>query len=287
MKVWHRGHIGDARDCRVPLLDHGLLYGDGVFEGIRITGGRVFRLDAHLARLARSARAIGLDLPLAGSALAAVVCATARAHGAAEAYVRLLVTRGVGALTLDPTDCHEPELYCIVADIRMFPDEVRARGLRLATASQRRPRADMLDPQVKSLNYLNNVLAKREARLRGYDEALLLNAEARIAEASGANVFAVIDDTLVTPPTSEGALPGITRATVLECWQAGGGRACERPLTAYDLVGADEAFLCGSGAGLIGIASLDDRAIGGADRPALARLTPAYGDYAARHGTPF
>ncbi|MCB1747099.1 MAG: aminotransferase class IV [Gammaproteobacteria bacterium] len=287
MKVWHRGHIGDARECRVPLLDHGLLYGDGVFEGIRITGGRVFRLDAHLARLARSARAIGLELPLGQAALADAVCATARAHGAPEAYVRVLVTRGVGALTLDPTDCHEPEFYCIVADIRMFSAEIRARGLRLATASQRRPRADMLDPQVKSLNYLNNVLAKREARLRGYDDALLLNGEARIAEASAANVFAVVDDVLVTPPTSEGALPGITRATVLECWRAGGGQAVERPLTAYDLTGASEAFLCGSGAGLIGIASLDDRIIGGADRPALAALAPAYAAYAARHGTPF
>lgn len=288
MKVWYRGHIGDARDCRVPLLDHGLLYGDGVFEGIRITGGRVFRLEAHLARLARSARAIGLELPLDGAALAEAVCATARAHGAPEAYVRLLLTRGVGELTLDPTDCHAPEFYCIVADIRMFPAEVRARGLRLATAAQRRPRADMLDPQIKSLNYLNNVLAKREARLRGYDDALLLNAEARIAETSAANVFAIIDDTLVTPPTSEGALPGITRATVLECWRALGGNTVERPLTRYDLLGASEAFLCGSGAGLIGIASLDDQAVGeGDDRPALAALVPAYADYAARHGTPF
>ncbi|CAN0463055.1 unnamed protein product, partial [Phaeothamnion confervicola] len=175
MKVWYRNHIGDARECRISILDHGLLYGDGVFEGIRITHGRVFRLHDHIARLERSARAIGLELPMRGAALAEVVLATARAHGEAEAYVRLVATRGVGELGVDPASCVEPELFCIVASLRMFPEEVRAQGLRLLTSWLRRPAADTLDPQVKSLNYLNNVLAKRDARLKGYDDAVLLN----------------------------------------------------------------------------------------------------------------
>ena len=287
MKVWCDGRVGTADECRVSILDHGLLYGDGVFEGIRITGGRIFRLHDHLTRLARSARAIGLSLPYPVSEIVDIVCATARAHGEAEAYVRLLVTRGVGALTLDPTDCTEPRLYCIVAGMRMFPPEIRERGLSMMTAAQRRPQSDMLDPQVKSLNYLNNVLAKREARVRGYDDALLLNTAGRIAEASGANVFAVIDGELVTPPSSEGALPGITRRTLLECAAAGGRRAHERPLTRYDLLAAEEAFICGSGATITAIGKLDDCGIGDGRRPLQEALTAAYAAYALEHGTCF
>ena len=227
MKVWYRNHIGDARECRISILDHGLLYGDGVFEGIRITGGRVFRLNDHIARLERSARAIGLELPHKGTALAQVVLDTARANGEAEAYVRLVATRGVGELGVDPVFCVEPELFCIVASLRMFPAEVRAKGLRLLTSWLRRPAADLLDPQVKSLNYLNNVLAKRDARLKGYDDALLLNATGRVTEATGANLFAVLEGTLVTPPTADGALPGITRAIVLNvCLELGMAVEC-------------------------------------------------------------
>ncbi|MGR8920933.1 MAG: aminotransferase class IV [Gammaproteobacteria bacterium] len=287
MKAWYRGEIMDAERCRLPVLDHGLLYGDGVFEGIRITGGRVFRLEAHLARLARSAAAIGLALPRPPDAIAAVVLDTARAYGEDEAYVRLIVTRGVGELSLDPTTCESPELVCIVAGIRMFPEAVRRRGLRLMTAATRRPRADVLDPQVKSLNYLNNVMAKRAARLAGYDDALILNDAGRIAEASGANVFAVIDGVLSTPPPSEGALPGLTRASLLACRREAGGAVAERPLTRYDLLAAEEVFLCGSGAGLVAVGSLDDVDTGGADRPLLASLGEAYAGYATRHGTPF
>jgi branched-chain amino acid aminotransferase len=287
MKVWFDGRIGAAEECRVSILDHGLLYGDGVFEGIRITGGCIFRLHDHLERLSRSARAIGLNLPYETAEIADIVCQTARAHGEAEAYVRLLVTRGIGALTLDPSDCTEPRLYCIVATLRMFPPDVRERGLSMMTAAQRRPQSDVLDPQVKSLNYLNNVLAKRDARQRGYDDALLLNSTGRVAEASGANVFAVIDGELVTPATSEGALPGITRRTLLECAAAAGRRATERPLTRYELLAAQEAFVCGSGAGLTAIGKLDDCVIGDGRRPLLDMLTKAYADYALEHGTGF
>lgn len=287
MKVWYQGVIGDARECRVSILDHGLLYGDGVFEGIRITAGRIFRLSDHLARLERSARAIGLGLPYSAEDLAAIVIATARAHGEGEAYVRIVVTRGVGELGVDPASCTEPGFFCIVATLRMFPPEARARGLRLMTAAMRRPRLDMLDPQVKSLNYLNNVLAKRDARLKGFDDAMLLNDAGRIAEASGANVFAVIDETLVTPPATEGALPGITRDTVLRCARDRGIGVDLRPLTRYDLLNCSEIFLAGSGAGLVAVASLDDTACGGLERPLLATMRGAYTAYAHEHGVAF
>lgn len=287
MKVWYRNQIGDARECRISILDHGLLYGDGVFEGIRITGGRVFRLHDHIARLERSARAIGLDLPIRGEALVAAVLATARANGEAEAYVRLVVTRGVGELGVDPASCVAPELFCIVASLRMFPEEVRAKGLRLLTSWLRRPAADMLDPQVKSLNYLNNVLAKRDARLKGYDDALLLNHGGRVTEATGANLFAVIEGELVTPPTVDGALPGITRDSVLRIREASGVPVACRSLTRYDLLAAEEVFLAGSGAGLVSVASIDDTMIGSGARPQCEQLRAAYVEYAAGHGVAF
>ena len=287
MKVWYRNHIGDARECRISILDHGLLYGDGVFEGIRITNGRVFRLHDHIARLERSARAIGLELPIRGAPLAAAVLATACANGEAEAYVRLVATRGVGELGVDPASCLEPELFCIVASLRMFPAEVRAQGLRLLTSWLRRPAADTLDPQVKSLNYLNNVLAKRDARLKGYDDAVLLNQVGHVTEASGANIFAVIDGTLVTPPTADGALPGITRDSVLQIRAAAGTPVECRSLTRYDLLAAEEVFLAGSGAGMVSVASIDDTAVGNDARPVCAQLRAAYVDYAMSHGVAF
>lgn len=287
MKVWYRNQIGDARECRISILDHGLLYGDGVFEGIRITGGRVFRLHDHIARLERSARAIGLALPIRGAALAEAVLATARANGEAEAYVRLVATRGVGELGVDPASCVEPELFCIVASLRMFPEEVRAQGLRLLTSWLRRPAADMLDPQVKSLNYLNNVLAKRDARLKGYDDAVLLNQAGHVTEATGANIFAVLNGTLVTPPTADGALPGITRDSVLAMRAAAGTPVTCRSLTRYDLLAAEEVFLSGSGAGMVSVASIDDTPIGDGARPICEQLRAAYAAYAVEHGVSF
>jgi branched-chain amino acid aminotransferase len=287
MKVWYQGEISDAHTCRISILDHGLLYGDGVFEGIRITQGRIFRLPDHLHRLARSARAIGLALPYSHTELTAIVVATARAYGETEAYVRLVVTRGVGELGIDPASCLEPGFFCIVARLKMFSREVRERGLRMMTASTRRPRLDMLDPQVKSLNYLNNVLAKRDARLKGFDDALLLNDAGRIAEASAANVFAVVDDALVTPPVAEGALAGITRDTVLRCAREAGIDIEQRALTRYEVLNASEVFLAGSGAGLIAVASVDDSVCGDESRPVLARMQGAYAAHAQAHGVLF
>ncbi len=288
MKVWLDGGILEGSEARISVLDHGLLYGDGVFEGIRITGRRVFRLDAHLARLAAGARSIALELPGGIDALRQIVLDTARAHGEPEAYVRLIVTRGEGGLGVDPTTCHSPRVVCIVDEIRLYPPEKLASGIDLVTVSLRRPPADVLDPRVKSLNYLNSALAKLEARQRGADEALVLNQAGLVAEAAVANLFAYRSGELLTPPASDGALEGITRATVLELSGRLGLAAAQRTLGRFDLFAADEVFLTGSGAGIVPVRSLDGRPIGaGAPGPVYAKIRAAFLDAAPGMGIPF
>ena len=288
MKVWIDGSVVDGSEARVPVSDHGLLYGDGVFEGIRIYGRRVFRLDTHLQRFAASAKAIALELPGGIEAVREIVLETARAFDADEAYVRLIATRGDGALDIDPTHCSNPRLICIVDRIAIYPEEKRLAGLDLLTSSWRRPPADVLDPRVKSLNYLNNVLAKLEAKQRGGDEALLLNAAGTIAEASVANVFAVRNGNLLTPPSSDGALEGITRATVLELAAFLGIPARTQTLGRVDLFAANEVFLTGSGAALVPVRSLDGRSIGdGRPGPVFEKIWSAFLETAPGRGTPF
>jgi branched-chain amino acid aminotransferase len=287
MKVWIDGRIVDGADARVPVTDHGFLYGDGVFEGIRIYARRVFRLEQHLARLAVSARAIGLEIPGGLDAAREILLATARAFGADEAYVRFVVSRGEGALGVDPTTCPRPRIVCIVDHIRIYPVEVLARGIDLVTSSWRRPPPDVLDPRVKSLNYLNNALAKLEARRRGADEALLLNATGLVAEASVANVFAARGGALATPPPTDGALEGITRGAVLELAARAGIPAAERSLGRYDLLGADEVFLTGTGARIVPVRSLDGETIGkGEPGPLTGRLLAAFQALTESTGTP-
>jgi branched-chain amino acid aminotransferase len=290
MKVWIDGKIVDGAEARVPVTDHGLLYGDGLFEGIRIYGGRVFRLELHLARLAAGARALGLALPGGVEGLREVVLETARAFGEAEAYVRLIVTRGEGPLGVDPTTCPLPRLICIVDSIRLYPAETRARGLDLVTVSVRRPPADVLDPRVKSLNYLNSALAKLEARRRGADEALILNLAGQVAEASVANVFVVRGGALATPPASDGALEGITRRSVLELAAGLGLPAAERTLGRMDLFSAEEVFLTGTGARIVAVRSLDGEALGAPPPgPVTRRLEAAFAALVQQPamGTPF
>jgi len=288
MKVWIDGEIVDGSDARIPVTDHGLLYGDGIFEGIRVAGGRVFRLEAHLARFATAARALALELPGGVGGVREIVLATLRAHAADEAYVRLIATRGEGALGVDPTTCLHPRLICIADSVRIFPPEKLAAGIDLVTSSWRRPPADVLDPRVKSLNYLNNVMAKLEARQRGADEALMLNARGMVAEASVANVFVVRGGALLTPPATDGALEGITRATVLELAPALGIPAREQTIGRFDFFGAEEALLTGSGAGIVPVRSLDGRPIGrGAPGPVFEKLCAAFSDATAELGTPF
>ena len=286
MKVWLKGCIVDGEDAKISVTDHGLLYGDGIFEGMRVIERRVFRLDDHMHRFETSAKAVGLALPIGRTELRSIVLDTARAFAADSAYIRLIATRGEGELGVDPATCREPCIICIVGGISLFPHEKLMRGIDMVTVSIRRPAADMLDPRVKSLNYLNSVLAKREARLRGADEALLLNQLGNVAEASVANVFAVIKGVVVTPPATDGALAGITRISVLECAADLGIRTREATLGRFDLLGADEVFLTGTGARLVPVATLDGQAIGSGERPMVWQLLDAMDRFAQIHGTP-
>lgn len=284
MKVWiDDGLCADGED-RISVRDHGLLYGDGVFEGLRVYARRVFRLDAHLERLALGARALGIELP---GGLRDVVLGTSRATGLDDAYLRLIVTRGDGPLGVDPTDCDSPRVICMADELSLFSDAQRARGLALRTSSLRRPTPDVLDPRVKSLNYLTSVMARREARLSGADDALLLNRDGLVAEASVANVFAYRRGVLRTPSGVDGALEGITREAVLELAQ-GLGIPTEVGRTGrVDLLGADEVFLTGTGIEIAGVRSLDGVAIGeGAPGPLTAKLEAAFGELARSTGTP-
>jgi branched-chain amino acid aminotransferase len=288
MKVWIDGSVVDGSEARVPVSDHGLLYGDGIFEGIRIYGRRIFRLEDHLHRFEIGAKALALELPGGIEAVREIVLETARAFDADEAYVRLIATRGEGPLGIDPTHCSKPRLICIVDRIAVYPDDKRSEGLDLLTSSWRRPSSDVLDPRVKSLNYLNNVMAKLEAKQRGGDEALLLNAAGAIAETSVANIFAVREGDLLTPPSTDGALEGITRATVLEIAASLGIPARAQSLGRFDLFAADEVFLTGSGAALVPVCSLDGRSIGAAgQRPVYEKIRSVFLETAAERGTPF
>jgi len=288
MKVWIDGQVVDGSEARIPVTDHGLLYGDGVFEGIRLAGGRVFRLDSHLARLRHSARAIGLELPGGVAGIRAILLETARAWGRPDGYVRLLVTRGDGAMGVDPTRCLSPRVVCIACEIELYPEEKLHSGISMVTVSVRRPAPDVLDPRVKSLNYLNSVLAKREARLRGADEALILNAAGMVAEAAVANVFAYRRGKLSTPPPTDGALEGVTRFAVLELAASLGIPAEERTMSRMDLLSADEVFLSGTGARIVGVRSLDGAEIGTrCPGPITEKLAVAFGALARTDGVVF
>ena len=282
-KVWIDGRIVAAADAKLSVFDHGLLYGDGVFEGIRLHRSRLFRLETHLARFAASARAIGLELPRAGAALAEVPVACARALGRPDAYLRLVATRGIGPLGVDPTTCRNPQLFCIAGPIALYPTDLLERGLDLVTVSVRRDPAAAADPRVKSLNYLGSALAKREASLRGADEALLLNPAGAVAEAAVGNVFLLRDGALRTPPASDGALEGVTRATILELAAELGLATRVVSLGRMDLFRAEAVFLCGTGAGSVPVRRFDAQPV--AQAPELvARLRAAYAARAAWDG---
>jgi len=256
------GRIVADHEAKISVLDHGLLYGDGLFEGMRVRAGRIFRLDRHLTRLQLGARTLGLDLPFDGEGQARIVRETVRAFGQKEAYIRLLVTRGEGPLGVDPTTCRKPTVVCIVAEIGLYSAEQRANGLSMITSSYRRPNPDVQDSAIKTLNYLGSALAKQEAKRQGADEALLLNQSGRVSEASVANLFALRGRSLSTPPAIDGCLEGINRGAVLELARDLGFSVSERSLGRRDLLAADEVFLTGSGAGVVGVRSLDGRAIG-------------------------
>ena len=284
MKVSLNGRIVDGEHVRLNVRDHGLLYGDGVFEGIRIYNGRVFRLADHLRRLALSAAYIGLELPYSLEGIGAIVEETAAALGKREAYMRLLVTRGAGGLGVDPFSCEAPQVVCMAGGIAMYDPKDLQAGIDMVTTSVRKPPPDVLNPEIKSLNYLNSVMAKREARLRGAQEGLVLNLHGKVAEASAANVFAWTDGALVTPPTVDGALPGITRATVIELARELGIETRTQSIGQAGLMRAEEVFLTGSGARLVPVGRLDTVAIGSGNRPVFERIDKAFREYTSHYG---
>ncbi|NJA06980.1 branched-chain-amino-acid transaminase [Methylococcaceae bacterium WWC4] len=274
--TWLNGQLLPTEQATVPVNDHGLLYGDGVFEGIRFYQRRAFRLHRHLQRLALSARAIGLEMPLSVDELTAVIERLIEAFADDDGYIRLMVTRGAGPLGLNPNSCALPNVIAIADQLTMIAIDERQAGARLIVSSVRRLPADGLDPRIKSLNYLNHILAKIEANHAGADEAILLNGQGRVAEGTADNIFLVRDGRLLTPPCSEGALEGITRELVLQLAQDNGIETREQPLGVYDLYAADECFLTGTGAELIPVASIDCRSLPNCPGPVFQRLQQAF-----------
>ncbi len=263
MKIFIDGRYYDERNAKVSVFDHGLLYGDGIFEGIRAYHGRVFKLREHLDRLFYSAKAILLDIPMSTGQIARAVLETCRKNKIRDGYIRLLVTRGVGTLGLNPKTCKRPSVIIIADKIQLYPPGVYKRGLDIITVPTTRNLHSALNPAIKSLNYLNNILAKIEATNGGCEEAVMLNAEGFVAEGTGDNLFIVKNGALLTPPLSAGALYGITRQTVMELAEEAGMKVSEPNLTRYDLFCADECFLTGTGAEIVPVVKIDGRVIGG------------------------
>jgi len=276
-QIYINGEYFSKEDAKISVYDHGLLYGDGIFEGMRIYGGKVFRLREHLLRLWESAAAISLPIPLDLVHLTADVNEAVRKNGLEEGYIRLIVTRGAGALGLDPFRCSNPQVIIIVDKITLYPAELYENGLELVTASTIRNHPAALSPRIKSLNYLNNVLAKMEGLKAGCKEALMLNHQGMVAECTGDNVFIVKANKLITPPKEAGILEGITRNAVLELAKKAGIETAEEPLTRHDLYVADECFLTGSAAEVIPVVILDGRSIGdGTPGPITKQLNDAF-----------
>ncbi|HHV79479.1 MAG TPA: branched-chain-amino-acid transaminase [Firmicutes bacterium] len=285
--VYVDGEFVPACEAKVSVFDHGFLYGDGVFEGIRAYNGRVFRLTEHLDRLYESARAIALEIPVSWSEMERITLETVRRNGLRDAYIRLVVSRGVGDLGLDPRKCQKPTIVCIADSITLYPKELYETGLKVMTVPTRRVAVDALNPRVKSLNYLNNILAKIEANLVGMAEVIMLSPEGYVVEATGDNVFIVKKSKLITPPSYMGILEGITRATIMELAPALGLTVVEQPLTRHDLYVADECFLTGTAAEAIPVVEIDGRKIrDGKPGKYTLELIELFRDYANSHGTP-
>jgi branched-chain amino acid aminotransferase len=283
--VFVSGAFRTAAEATVSVFDHGLLYGDGVFEGIRAYNGRVFRLERHIERLFHSAKAIRLHIPHTPAEVCAIVVDSCRRNGITDGYVRLVVTRGPGDLGLDPRMCSRAELIVIVKrSLSIYRSP--STGIRVVTSAFRRHSPDTLSPSIKSLNYLNNVLARIEANDRGADEALMLDVNGYVAEATVDNFFIVTGHTLVTPPAATN-LKGVTRETVLETARTLGIATAERPFTLFDVWTAREAFICGTAAEVVPVISVDDRTVGdGAVGPISLRIMAAYHDLVRAEGTP-
>ena len=288
MQVYIDGEFYPKEEAKVSVFDHGLLYGDGVFEGIRIYHKKVFRLKQHLVRLYRSAKYINLDPGMTVEEMEKIVLESCRRNGLSDGYIRLIVTRGVGTLGLDPKKCPKASVICIVDSLAIYPKEYYERGLALLTVSTRRNIGSALDPQTKTMNYLNNILAKLEADRSGFEEALMLNAEGYVAEAAADNLFIISGKRLLTPATYLGALPGITRAAALEIAPEFGLETLETHITLPDVYDADECFLTGTAAEVIPVVEVDGRKIrDGKPGPKTKQLIDRFHQLTHEEGTPF
>lgn len=287
MKIYIDGALCDEADAKISVFDHGLLYGDGVFEGIRFYNGRVFKLAEHMDRLYDSAKAILLTIPMAKADLTQALIDTVRANGEHDGYIRLVVTRGVGDLGLNPNLCVKGSIIIISAKIKMYSEELYQQGLEIITCATRRVSSAAMSPAVKSLNYLNNIMAKIEAIQANAAEALMLNEQGYIAECTADNFFIIKGGVLFTPPVSAGSLRGITRGTVLDLAEEMGVPIRETELTRYDAFVADECFLTGTGAEMVGVVKIDSRVIAdGKPGPITQALLAKFRDLTRSTGTP-
>ena len=286
-KIYIDGEFYSEANAKVSVFDHGLLYGDGIFEGIRFYNGRVFRLEEHLERLWDSARSICLEIPMTRQEITEALLETIRQNHLRDGYIRLLVTRGVGNLGLNPEQCKRPSVIIIAATIALYHEDFYSKGLNIVTVATRRSNPASLNPAVKSLNYLNNVMARIEANLAGADEALMLNDAGNIAECTADNVFTIKDGQIYTPPITAGALRGITRSVVFDIAGEFGVKVNEADLTRHDIFVADECFLTGTAAEIIPVVKADGRVIGnGKPGSITTRIIARFREMTRESGTP-
>jgi len=277
LKIYIGGKLYSKEDAKISVYDHGLLYGDGIFEGIRSYNGKVFRMTEHLDRLWNSAKAIWLQIPMTKEEMAKAIEDTLAVNGIKDGYIRVVVTRGVGSLGLDPNRCDDPQVIIIADKISLYPEELYQKGLEIVTVSVMRNHPAALSPRIKSLNYLNNILAKIEGIQAGCIEALLLNHKGEIAECTGDNIFLVRQGVLMTPPIDAGILEGVTRDVVIGLAKQAGIEVREVPLTKHDVYIADECFLTGSAAEVVPVVTVDSRTIGdGVPGPLTQKLIAAF-----------
>lgn len=283
--IYLDGNYVRGEEAKISVFDHGVLYGDGVFEGIRVYNGRVFKCEEHINRLYNAAKAIMLEIPMSKEEMTEVLLETCRRNQIKDGYVRLVVTRGKGDLGLNPVSCKVASVFCIAGSITLYPDEMYIKGMPIITAVQRRNKATIVDPQIKSLNYLNNILAKIEANRAGVPEALMLNHDGVVAECTGDNIFIVKDNVIYTPPIYIGILDGITRNTVIELAKKLGYEVKESEFTLFNVYSADECFLTGTAAEAIPVTNVDGRIIGNGEAgPVTTRLLEAFKAYANNNG---
>jgi len=281
LKIWLDDKLVDQKDAKISVFDHGLLYGDGVFEGIRVYSGKIFEFEAHLKRLYESAKAIRMVIPITKEDLAEATKITVKANNVVDGYIRLVITRGVGDLGLNPFLCKNAGIIIIAGNIQLYPEELYEHGLSVVSATTIRNHPLALPPQVKSLNYLNNILAKIEAIDSDVPEAIMYNHQGYVAEATGDNVFIINDDVIYTPPVQAGSLKGITREVVMRLAKTEGLEVVEKNLTRFDLYVCDEFFLTGTAAEVIGIVNIDGRIVGeGKPGPITQKLRKKFFEYA-------